>query len=479
MLSENPPRDPNKQTPARFVEQEQGAAESEDVRSLAQTTWNELFESEGLRELIAVALKNNQELNIQLQEMVAAQSEVSARQGEVLPKVSAGVEVGIDKDGKYTSKGVSDDSNGVAEHLPNFSFGLRGSWEIDVWRKLRNAVKVADLHYLASIEARNFMVTQIVAELAKSYYEILALDSQLEVLNKNIAIQKDALKIVRLEKEAARVTELAVQRFEAEVLKNQGRRFALEQERVLTENRINFLAGRFPQAVPRRLEEFQRAAPDTVQTGLPSELLKNRPDVRRAELELEAAKLDVEVAKAGFFPSLSIEAGVGYNAFNASHLLATPESLFYNIAGNLVAPLLNRAAITAQYRTANARQVQAVFDYEKTILQAFTDVANHLSALKNLRQVYSLQSQQVETLERSVSVSNVLFQSARADYMEVLLTRRDSLDAQMELIETKRQQFEAVINVYQALGGGWQRSPSDAPAASPEAASGGHRVKPR
>jgi outer membrane protein TolC len=157
--------------------------------------------------------------------------------------------------------------------------------------------------------------------------------------------------------------------------------------------------------------------------------------------------VDVKVAKAAFYPSLSIEAGVGYRSFNVEHLLATPESLLYGVARNLTAPLLNRAAITAQYRSANARQLQAVFNYEKTLLQAFTDVANQLARIENLQKSYDLLSQQVNTLAGAVEVANILFRSARADYMEVLLTRRDSLEAEMELVEAKKRQFQTMVAV--------------------------------
>jgi multidrug efflux system outer membrane protein len=178
--------------------------------------------------------------------------------------------------------------------------------------------------------------------------------------------------------------------------------------------------------------------------------------VRQAELELKAAKLDVKAAKARFYPSLSIDGSVGYEAFNATHLIDTPDSLFFNLMGNLTMPLLNRAAIKAQYRAANAVQLQAVYNYERTLLQGFTDVANQLAMIKNLQQAYQRQAQQVEKLKRAIEVSNVLFQSARADYMEVLLTRRDALESQMQLIETKLLQFMAMVAVYQALGGGWR-----------------------
>lgn len=455
-LEDNKPREPSREVPAAF-----GSASSatDAPPSAAQATWRTIFDSAELRALIEAALEKNQELNIRLQEIIIARNEVSVRQGDYQPRVSAGAGVGVEKVGEHTSQGVSDAAHGVPANLGDFTFGLRGTWEVDVWQKLRSAVKAANLRYLASLEGRNFLVTQIVAELARSYYELVAIDNQLDILNRNITILTDALEVVRLEKQAARVTELAVQRFEAEVLKNKSRLYNLEQERVQAENRINFLVGRYPQPVSRNPQKLKAPLPTVIQAGLPSQLLENRPDVRQAELELAAAKLDVKVAKAAFYPSLSIDAGVGYRAFNPEHLVATPESLVYNLAGNLTAPLLNRQAIEAQYRSANARQIQAVFNYERTLLQAFTDVANQLAMIKNLQQSYDLQAQQVDALTRSSEVSKVLFQSARADYMEVLLTRRDALDAEMELVETRKRQLQAMVNVYQALGGGWRSGP--------------------
>jgi NodT family efflux transporter outer membrane factor (OMF) lipoprotein len=455
-LQDNPPRDARKAAPASFANAQVAVASTVQGGNSAQQTWREFFGDPHLRALIETALKNNQELNVRLQEIVIAKAEIMARQGEYIPRLDARVGAGIEKVGKYTSQGKADDANGVPKNLQHYDFGFVASWEVDIWGRLRNAAKAAGFRYLASVEGRNFMVTQLVAEIASSYYELMALDNRLEVLQRNIAIQQSALEIVKLEKQAARVTQLAVQRFEAEVLKNQSRQFELEQERIEAENRINFLLGRYPQSVARDSQVFKGPLPNVARTGIPSQLLENRPDVRAAELELAAAKLDVKSAKAAFYPALSIEAGVGYESFNIKHLVATPASLLYNLAGNLTAPLLNRKAIKAQYVSANARQLQAVFTYERTLLQAFTEVVNKLAMIKNLQQSYDLREKQVATLTQSIEISNVLFQSARADYMEVLLTRRDSLDAEMELIETKNRQMRAMVGIYQALGGGWR-----------------------
>ncbi len=449
-LSDNPPREANTKVPDSYGDSEHAGGNSSKQR------WVEFFTDPQLKALIEEALENNQELNIQLQEIIIANSEIMSRKGDYLPKLWAGAEAGVEKVGKHTSQGASDEATGVPEPLQNYRFGLFASWEIDVWKKLRNSAQAAAKRYLASIEGKNFLITRLVAEIARSYYELMALDRQLDVLKQNIEIQNSALEVVRLQKQAARVTELAVQRFEAEVLKNQSRQYALEQQIIEAENRINFLVGRFPQHVARNSQNFDKLMPPVIHSGLPSELLENRPDVRQAQLELEAAKLDSKVAKARFYPSLSIEAGVGYEAFNPSHLLETPESLFYNLAGNLVAPLLNRQAIKAQYYAANAQQLKAVFNYERTILQAYTDVANQLAMVENLEKSYELEARQVKLLTQAIQVSNILFRSARADYMEVLLTRRDALEAQMELIETRLRQLLATVNLYQAIGGGWR-----------------------
>lgn len=457
MLGDNKAREANDEVPESFGPDRGGGQKGTGTTAAAQAHWDDFFRDPDLRALIDKALENNQELNIRLQEIIIAKAEVNARRGEYLPHLDAGAGVGLEKVGETTSQGVSDEAHGVPANLPDFNFGLNASWEVDIWGRLVKAKKAANYRYLASIEAKNFVVTQIVAEIADSYWDLVALDKQLEILETNIELQQAALELVIAKKEAARGTQLEVQRFQAEVLKNQGLIYDIERQRVMVQNRINFLVGRFPQAVQRNDTTFMAPAPDVVDTGIPSDLLENRPDVRAAEDMLEAAKLDTKSAKARFYPSLSIEAGVGYESFNALHLVDTPQSLAYNIAGNLVAPLLNRAAIKADYQMANARQFQAVYNYERTLLGAFTDVANQLATIENLTQRYQRLDEQVAALEEAIEVSMILYRSAHADYMEVLLTRRDFLEAQMELIETKKQQLQALVDIYQALGGGWRQ----------------------
>lgn len=434
---------------------------SQDTTNTTQMKWKEFFTDPYLVSLIDTALNNNQEVNIMLQEIEISRNEVSAKTGEYLPSVSLGAGLGVDKVGRYTRNGAVehnlevDEGEEFPEPLGDYMVGAFANWEVDIWRKLRTSKKSALTRYLASVEGRNFMVTNLIAEIANSYYELLALDTQLDIVNQNIQIQSNALEIVKYQKQAAKVTELAVKRFEAEVFNTRSLQFDIRQRIVETENRINFLVGRFPQTVQRSSQDFSNIVPKTIQAGVPAQLLQNRPDVRKAELELEAAKLDIQVARANFYPSLGITGGIGLNAISPKHLISFPESMIFGLAGDLMAPLVNKKAIKAEYQNANAKQIQAIYEYERTILNAYIEVANQLSNISNLQQSYNLKEQQVNALTESISISNNLFRSARADYMEVLLTQRDALESRFELVETKVRQMNAVVHVYQALGGGW------------------------
>lgn len=437
-------------------------AGSHDTANVSALQWHDFFKDPYLANLIDTALRNNQELMITMQEIEIARNDIRIRKGALLPSVRLGAGAGFEKVGKYTSQGAGDASTDITpgkevpEWLPDYNFGAVAEWEVDIWKKLRNAKKAAVARYLSTVEGKNFVLTNLIAEVADSYYELLALDNQLAIVRQNIGLQQNALEIVRVQKEAARATELAVQKFEAEVLSSQSLEYEILQNIKETENKINFLLGRYPQEIPRDKSNFLDVLPAAISSGIPSQLLSNRPDIKQAELELAASKLDVKVARAEFYPSFNISAALGFQAFNPSYLIKFPESLLASLAGDLAGPLINRNAIKAEYFTANAKQVQAVYNYERTILNAYLEVSNQLSRIDNLGKSYDLKSKQVDALTRSIDISNDLFKSARADYLEVLMTQRDALESKLELIETKKQQLNAMVHVYRNLGGGWK-----------------------
>lgn len=436
--------------------------QKEDTNSIVIINWRQYFKDPLLVQLIDTALANNQELNKTLQEIEIARNEVRIRKGAILPTVGVATNIGVEKVGRYTSQGAGDATTDIKpgkampDPLGDFGLAAVSNWEVDIWKKLRNAKKAAVNRYLATVEGKHFVQTSLIAEVASSYYELIALDNQLDIVLQNIALQKKALDIVYVQKEAARATELAVKKFEAEVYSSQSKEFEIRQQIVEEENKINFLLGRYPQPIPRTKAAFLQITTDSILVGTPAQLLANRPDIKQAELQLKAAKLDVKVARAEFYPSLGISAVLGLQAFNPAYLAQLPESILANLAGDLVAPLINKNAIKAEYLMANARQKQALLQYEQTLLNAYLEVSNQIANINNLQKNYSLKDKQVEALNRSIAVSADLFKATRVDYFEVLMTQRDALEAALELVDTKKEQLLASVAIYKQLGGGWK-----------------------
>ncbi|MBB6372388.1 TolC family protein [Chryseobacterium shigense] len=444
--------------PQNFNQEEQ-----QDAGTNSGTTpWRQFFTDPNLVSLIETALKNNQELLITLQEIEIAKSGVLAKKGRLTPTVSAGVGAGVSKAGRYTSEGAGDASTEIEpgkempDPLGNFGGGLMANWEIDIWKKLRTEKEAAVAHYLSTVEGKNFVLSNLIEEVADNYYELLALDNQLDIIQQYIKLQQRALEISKIQKEAAAATELAVKKFEAELAKSKAAEYTIRQNITEKENQINALLGRYPQPIVRTKESFMSTVPQTVYTGIPSQLLANRPDIKQAELELKASKLDVEAARKEFYPSLEISATLGLEAFKPSYLVKLPESIASSLAGELAGPLINKSAIKANFQTADAKQIQSLYEYDKTILNAYLDVANLMSKVKNIDQYYQLKSQETKALDQSIDIANQLFRNSRADYLEVLLNQRDALDAKMELIEAKQKQLSTVVDIYKSLGGGWK-----------------------
>ena len=427
-----------------------------------QLGWQAFFRDPNLVALIDTALHRNQELRIAQQEIELARQEVRARRGEYLPTVGLGAQAAADHVGRYTLQGATEETirirptRATPDPLTNFQGGAFASWEVDIWHRLRTARQAASLRLLASEEGRRFAQTNLVAEIATSYYELLALDNQLVLLKQNLAIQDSALRVVRMQKEAARATELAVQRFEAQVQNTRSRQYLIEQRITETENQLNFLAGRYPQHIARGTQPLAEVLPPDVPAGVPAHLLENRPDIRQAEQQLAAAHLDVQVARAAFYPRLSLDAAVGLQAFRPGLLLTAPESLLLGLAGSVAAPLVNRNGLRAQLGSADARRQQAVLTYERTLLDGYREAGNQLANIHNLQLSYDAKAREVASLRRSVDIAGRLFASARADYAEVLFTQRDALEAQVDVVETRLQQLTASVQLYRALGGGWR-----------------------
>jgi NodT family efflux transporter outer membrane factor (OMF) lipoprotein len=429
-----------------------------DTSSIAQINWRKFFNDPYLINLIDSALVHNQELNIFLQDIEIAQYEVLEKKGEYLPKVGIGAGIGTSKVSEHTRDGALDKILDQNEHtIPSLDLGVGFSmaWELDIWHKLRNAKNAAEMRFLAQKEGKNLMVSRLVTEIARNYYELMALDNSIQILNENIKIQEEAYYKMKILKDYAKANQLAVNRFEAQLINTKNQKFSINQKIIETENFLKFLTGNFSLDIKRNSNQFMFMKIDSLQSGVPAQLLENRPDIRQANYAIQSAEMDYKSIKANFYPSLGIRSGIGFSAFDPS-LLINPQSLIYNLAGDLVAPIINRNALIARLKTANAYQIQTVLYYEQTLLQAFTEVLNQLSGIENAKNSFTTKQNEVKILNESVDIANSLFQYAKADYVEVLLTQEERLKAEMELVETQLQLMGSKIDLYRALGGGWR-----------------------
>lgn len=436
--------------------------ESSDTTNIADLSWKEYINDTILIGLIEQSLASNFDLQMALQRIEISRAMVKNAQGELLPSAAASVSAGMRRFGLYTMDGAGNITTEITPgqmipiNLPDLFLGIQSSWEVDIWSRLRNQKRSAISQFIASMEGVNFVVTSLISDVSVAYYELLALDNELEFIRQTLQKQHEALEVVKLQKEAGRANELAVQQFTGQLLNSQVLERETLQRIVEFENFINFLLGRYPQPIVRKPEYFFQENPEMVKTGIPSQLLRNRADIREAELLVTASKFDLKVAKASFYPGLNIQAGIGLQAFNPEYLLLVPTSVAYNAIGSLVAPVVNFNALKAQFNTAKANQITALYQYQETVLNAFVEVANELSNIENLYQMSILQKQQNEVFMKSVETSAELYSAGRAGYLEVLLAQQNAIQTQLELISFIKRQRIANINIYRALGGGWK-----------------------
>ncbi len=433
-----------------------GATTSENS---AQLGIEEFYNDRMLTSLIEKALFDNRELKVLNEEVQIAGNEVLARSGAYLPFISVAAGAGLNRYSRFTEEGagILDDPFLPGQHFTNpsgnFGTGVNLTWQLDIYRQLRNARDAAAQRYAAASERRNYFVTTLVADIAENFYRLMGMDKRLENLDQIIELQERSLAIAKARKEAARSTELGVLRFQAELQRNYSEKLIINQAIIQGENRINFLVNRYPQRVERDSSGFYDLKIHPLSIGVPSQLLQNRPDIRQAERELAANGLDVKVARVNFFPQLVITGGVGVYSLLINHLFE-PNATVGDIAAGLVGPLVNKRAIRAQYLSANARQLQAIYNYQRVILNAFTQVINRVTTVENYSKSIEIKKQQLKTLDAAVQFADDLFQNARIEYIDVLFAQRDLRDARVVLIDTKTEQLAAIVNTYQALGGG-------------------------
>lgn len=427
--------------------------------------WHSYFKDPYLKDLIDTALVYNIDLQMANQRIFASRAQFVGARNELFPQINAAVSTGVTRFGDYTMDGVGNfDTNKspnisedqkIPNPIPDYYVGLQTSWEVNFTGKLQNRKKARFNRYLASEEGKKYLCTQLVAEIAQTYYELLVLDAELAIINSNIKLQEKGLEVVQIQKQSGRINELAVKQFKAQLYNFKALENSIAQDINTTENRLNTLIGRYPQKVARKDTLNAGDLPSFIQTGVPAALLQNRTDVLAAERELLASQLELKSARASFYPNLTITANMGMNAFKSA-LWFDPASLAFNVIGGLGAPILNRARVMQAYKEAYASKNEAFLKYQKTILTSVEEVSTQLNSLKNYQKVSEYKALEVKTLKEAVDISNELFVTGYANYVEVLIARQNRLLSEIQLAEALKQQYIASIRLYKALGGGWK-----------------------
>ena len=427
--------------------------------------WNMFFTDSVLVNLIDSALANNQDMQIAFQKVQRARAGIQFTKGIRLPELGLNLGSGVRRYGDYTIDGVGNYDTKFSPNLnskqqlpnpvPDFYTGVYSIWEIDLWGKLKAKKRAALNRFLEEDQGKNLVVTSLISTIAERYYNLVLLDRKREIIGENIRLQENALEVIRLQKDIGKSNQLAIELISAQVLDAKTLQMEVEQEIIEEENALNFLLGRYPQPITRTsfqgIQEVKRAM-----HGVPGDLLENRPDIAAAAYRLKAANADVKAAKAAFYPSLTLNANLGYQSFRAAFLFESPVSIAYNVAGSLMTPLLNRRVLKADLMAGNASQREAYLNYEKSVLQAFTEVYQLLLLDENFQARKDLKLEQVKLLEQSVETSRTLFTSGRSGYLEIITSQEKYLKSRMELLETYRLTIRNRILLYKSLGGGWR-----------------------
>ncbi|WP_106522097.1 TolC family protein [Taibaiella chishuiensis] len=432
------------------------AGQATDSAGIADLPWQSFFTDATLKQLIGKALEQNYDMQLALKNIEAAQLQLKQTKWGYVP--DARIQAGAS-----TSRPSDNSLNGLSlgqflgtRHIEDYSASLVLSWEADIWGKIRNQQKAALAAYLQTGEARKLVQTDIVAGVSKGYYNLLMLDAQLDVARRNLALNDSTLRMIRLQFDAGQVTSLAVQQAEAQRLEAAQLVPQFEQNITIQENALSILAGELPAELKHSSGLQNVAFPENPGTGLPSALLSRRPDVRSTELQLDIANARVGIAKANMYPTLSITANGGVNAFKASNWFNIPASLFGTVAGNLAQPLIQKKQLRTQYQLAGVEREKAVLQFRQSVLAAVGEVSDALVKIDKLKSQYAIANARVATLQQAISNASLLFQNGMATYLEVITAQGNVLKSELEISMLKRDQLNAVVDLYRSLGGGWK-----------------------
>ncbi len=430
-------------------------ADPTDSSSVADISKNDFFTDPLLLQLIDSAVIRNYDAQAAIRNIEAAQLTLVQKKYARLPDVRIQAGAGINRPSDNSLNGISLSQFLGRSYIEDYSTSVGISWEADIWGKIRNQKAVALAGYLQTQEARKAIQTQVVADVARGYYNLLMLDEQLRVARKNVVLNDSALGMIRLQYTAGQVTQLAVQQAEAQLLAASQLVPLFEQQVTLQENALSILAGALPGRISRSQSLSGTVLPSH-QTGYPAQMVSRRPDVRSQELAVSIAHAQTGIAKAALYPSLSITVAAGVNAFKASNWFNIPASLFGSVVGGITQPIFQKKELQTRYEIAKVNREKAVIQFRQSVLQAVGEVSDALASIEKLKEQQAIATARQHTLQNAIVNANLLFRNGMASYIEVLYTQGNALQAELETATLTKARLTAHIDLYKALGGGWK-----------------------
>ncbi|GGW26454.1 efflux transporter outer membrane subunit [Arenibacter certesii] len=421
---------------------------SQDSLTVAAVSWRTLFTDPILTQYIEQGLDNNMDIRVALQQIVAAEAYLKQGKAGYYPTFSA--------NGRYTHQELSKNSPmGALVGSSQDQFELTGSlaWEADIWGKIRSNKRASEASYLQTVAAHHAVKSRLIANIASVYYQLLTVDEQISITKETIATRENSLETSKALKEAGGITQVAVKQTEAQLHTAEAILVDLNNQAYLLENTLSVLLGEMPKARERTVLDNQKISTELV-VGVPMQLLSNRPDVMVAELELRKAFELTNVARSSFYPSLTLSATGGYQSLDIDQLFSA-NSLFANLVGGLAQPILNGRKIRTQYEVSKAQQEMASLNFKQSVLTASKEVSDAVYSFGTATEKIAIKEKEYEAYALATEYSQELLNNGLANYLEVLRAQENALNSSLDLANAKNRQLQSVVDLYEALGGGW------------------------
>jgi outer membrane protein, multidrug efflux system len=443
---------PKYQRPAVNVPQEYRAPapqQAAQASSLGNEQWWQVYQDPVLTQLIHTAIAQNYDVRIAAARVLEAQAQVGITRSNQLPSASVGANVFSEQNAKVTNLFPAYQVNGG-------ELNLSVIWNLDFWGKYRRQTEAARAQLLATEWGQRAVLSSLVANVAAAYFQLRALDSELEISQRTLASRQQSVKLTRVLESHGSGSGLDVSQAEQLVYTASETIPDLERQIEQQENVLSVLLGENPQSISRGRALTEQPVPEIVPAGLPSELLERRPDIRQAEQIMVAANAQIGVAKASFFPSLSLT-GTGGLESNALHQFITQPSETWSAAAGVTQPVFQGGALRSGLRLARANWQEAVFSYQQSVQNALEQVSNSLIASQKNREFREQQELLTQAAQQTDQFSEVLYKNGGASYLQVLTSETNYFSAELNLVQAQLNERLALVQLYQALGGGWQQ----------------------